>query len=398
MFSEQYLALTEEIYKALHFEDENTFTNGGKDPSELQELIAKSEEEPLSFLELAGLARSIGSIESLEGLIRDKYRSKGGEVNYIAPTFQTNNCMDVCGECGWNRFQETERVFLKPEQFEQQLVTLREFGFKVIEISNGTVTKLLEWPSLKEYMEMVEKHIDPSKGEGFGICSPVFDQEVFEKLYPDIAQFWVQWMETYDLPSYFSVHNFTSLIPERNQKYSKAKFTARLDSYDTVMQLGGDVMLGVQYGLNGNDPAFDTLMTIAHARYLEERYGRTPLAFGTVKNNAVKSNSSKYSDNFRHDFSDEEYRAQLATYKLAMPSIGRWLNTRVPFSLIKEAIVDGDCYTGECSSMVPGAREGLTNYSNEQAGQFTVFELEKQAWEKQLGKIGLRVDYAWMNK
>lgn len=397
MFSNFYIETLEAVYKALHFADEEIAKNGKIEEEFLGSLVEKSTKEELNLKELAIICRAKNHINYLEEKLKSIHRSKRGKVRYIAPTFQTNSCMDVCRECGWNRDNNTTRVFLRPADFEAQLSMLKEAGFGIIEISNGTVPQLLEWKSFKDYLEIVKKKIDVNKGESFGICSATFDDSTFANIFPEYAQFWVQWMETYDLPSYFKVHRFTARIPEKFQRYSKANFIARLNSYDKVMSLGADVMLGVQYGLNPNEPAFDTLMTIAHARYLREEYGRAPLTFGTVINNNYGCEKAKYSDSLSYNFTLEEYRTFLVAYKLAMPEMGRWLNTRIPFDLIEKAIVDNDFYTGECSDMVPGLREGLTKLTNQQAGQFRVFELEKNVWEDKLRKLGLRVDYVWMN-
>ena len=397
MFSEHYLSATEEVYRALHFADE-AIRKKGMSRERLAELTEKSENARLTLQELAEVARATQHADFLEGLVRKKYRSGSGEVRYIAPTFQTNNCIDICNECGWSRHANAERVMLSPEQFGSQLAQLNESGFGVIEISNGTMPRLLEWATLRKYMDFVPQYVNPEKGGAFGICSATFDDEVFARLFPKIAQFWVQWMETYDLGSYFRVHRFSAELPQNLQRFAKANFMSRLNSYDTVMELGGNVMLGVQYGINYTDPAFDALMTIVHARYLFDRYGRAPLTFGTVKNNRFGGNTESYSEKLPYKFSDEEYRTLLVAYKLGMPEVGRWLNTRVPFPLIEGAIVDGDVYTGECSEMVPGRREGLVLLGNKEAGQFSVHELSKKDWESKLARLGLSVNYAWMNK
>ena len=396
MFSDLYLKTAESVYRALHFADEEISKNGGIKEDILIKFMENSKSKELSLRELAIISRSKKYVDFLEQALRKQYRSGQGDVRYIAPVFQTNICMDICKECGWSSESNAKRIMINPKDFERQLKKLKETGFGVIEISNATHPSLLSWNSFKEYMAPVERIIDTNEGEGFGICSAVFDEEAFAFIFPKYAQFWVQWMETYDLPSYFKVHRFTQKIPYKFQKYSKANFQSRLDTYDTVMGLGGDVMLGVQYGLNSNDPAFDTLMTISHARYLRDRYGRSPLSFGTVINNMVGNSMVRYSESLNYSFSYEEYRTQLVAYKLAMPEMGRWLNTRIPFSLIEKAIVDNDFYTGECSNMVPGLREGITSLTNKEAGQFNVFELEKNLWEDKLGKLGLGIDYAWM--
>ncbi len=81
---------------------------------------------------------------------------------------------------------------------------------------------------------------------------------------------------------------------------------------------------------------------------------------------------------------------------MAVPETGRWLNTRVPFDLIKKIVLDNDVYTGECSNMVPGLREGLSKHNNKEAGQFTVFENERNVWEKEFNKLNLNLNYNWM--
>lgn len=158
MFGDEYLKTVESVYKALHFADEEIGKGGIVKKEWLEGLIGKSKKEELALKELAIISRAKKHVDFLEKSLRNIHNGKSGKVRYIVPTFQTNACMDVCKECGWNRDNKTKRIMLKPAEFEVQLDVLKKAGFGVIEISNGTVPTMLEWDSFKDYMEIVKRN------------------------------------------------------------------------------------------------------------------------------------------------------------------------------------------------------------------------------------------------
>ena len=378
MFSKKYASLDKQVREI--------FVEA---PSEerVKEILEKSKPERLRLSEVAELLE-VGDdkkFNMLRDFTIDNFgKSEGNKLRNISPVYLSSYCVDTCGYCQFsaNR-KDTQRTRLSLSQLEEEVSTVIDEGNHIIEFTLATDPEFTP-QKLVEYIAKTKKLLGDREGSGILLCSDHLTQEAYREL--KSAGLWgmVQWDETLDRTQYVKWHG---------QSPRKRHFEERMDNHDRAMGEGLEVATGVLFGLV--DFRYDVLMQIAKARHLEEEYGRKPFVFGTPRLKPIGGRVLHP----EHEVDDKRYETALMVYKIAEPSIARWLQTRETPELNFRNMLDGDVYTYRCGEVKPGGYK-----VNEKAvdsckgGQFGVNELERKSFEAMLGNTGFSVNYAWIKR
>lgn len=356
-----------------------------------EELLNHSRTNQLGVPELAELLE-IGrtpaareQFDLLRNYVLTEWRKpRGNVVRYVAPVYVSSFCVDACGYCNFSASrQATIRKRLSLGELRAELDVVLESGARVIELvlaSDPEFTTDL----LLRCVEETAAAVTDAPGGGVLLCSEYLSREAYSALKDAGLTGIVQWDETLDPEAYMRWH--ASSPHKRN-------FYARMDNHDRAQQSGLVVATGALLGLA--DYRFDVLMQIVKARHLAAEYGRGPFVFGAPRLKPVAGHGI----HLKTTVTDLEYETILMVYRIAVPSAGRWLQTRETFAMNLSNVLDGDVLTYRCGEVKPGGYVQAAAYpATLKDGQFGVNELGREFVERELEIQNFRIDYAWMEK
>jgi 2-iminoacetate synthase len=148
----------------------------------------------------------------------------------------------------------------------------------------------------------------------------------------------------------------------------KANYPWRLGVFDRTFAAGiDDVGLGVLYGLY--DHRYDTLALLAHAEYLDKRYGVGPhtISFPRIE----PAQNAPAAEHIPYPVTDDDMKLVVAVLRLAVPYTGIIMSTRETPELRREFLGLGVSQLSAGSRTYPGAyADGRSHV--EEAEQFTL--------------------------
>lgn len=354
--------------------------------SEIEEISNKSMSSPLTIKDLA-LLLELGKSEQTEEQIRylqegviSRFRTGTNILRHIAPLYLSSYCQDTCGYCGYSsRRKNVQRTRLEPLELDEEVNTIIAESSKVIELVLST-DSLFSPQVLAEYIRKTKEQLEKYGGSGVLLCSDFFSVEEYALLKD--AGLWgiVQWDETLDKGKYGKWHK---------KSPRKSDFERRINTHDIALSCGLEVATGCLFGLA--DYRYDTLMQVAKARYLKQEYGKSPFVFGVPRLKPVGNTQMHTPD----EVTDKQFELALLVYKLAEPSMGRWLQTREEAELNFRNYLDRDICTYSCGNVVPG---GYSVNRGCDGTQFKVNEMNKETFERKLRTIDFSVDYNWVGR
>jgi 2-iminoacetate synthase len=353
----------------------------------VEDLLVSSTQRTLELSELAELLE-IGTApeaadqrELLRAAVARRFTNTGGNrLRYVAPIYVSSYCVDACPYCNFSATRKSairRRLSLEELEDEVQLVLARDM--RVIELVYATDPEFTT-DLLVRYVDRVAEMLKSEPGSGVLLCTEYLTGEAYMALRDAGLSGIVQWDETLDANAYRKWHS---------QSQQKREFHVRMDNHDRAMSAGLEVATGVLFGLA--DFRYDALMQIAKARHLAAEYGRVPFVLGTARLKPIAGQEL----HLQTDVSDYAYETALLVYKLAVPEVGRWLQTRETFTMNLRNVLDGDVFTYRCGEVRPGGYHHVKT-ENVKAGQFGVHELEREYVERELAVRNFTIDYSWI--
>jgi len=354
--------------------------------SRVEEILAKSLTCDLSLSELAELTE-IGATESaveqfhmLRKHTRMRWRApSGNSVRYVAPIYVSSYCVDACPYCNFSALRKDtvrHRLSLGELQREIQLVLARDA--RVVELVYATDPEYDTRLLVRDIACAVEA-VRELDGGGVLLCTEYLSSQAYRALADAGLSGIVQWDETLDEQAYMRWH---SASPR------KADFRTRMDNHDRAINAGLDVASGALFGLA--DFRYDALMQVSRVRYFAEEYGCAPFVMGTARLKPIAGRELHLATSV----SDRAHETALMMYKIAMPHVGRWLQTRETFELNLRNMLHGDVFTYSCGEVQPGGYTQI-NTNSIAGAQFGVNEMERNYVDSELANIGFRIDYGW---
>jgi 2-iminoacetate synthase len=300
-------------------------------------------------------------------------------VRYVAPIYVSSFCVDACPYCNFSATRkDTVRHRLTLNELDTEIAAAMARDARVIELVYATDPEL-DQAMLVEHISRAVAAVGDREGAGVLLCTEYLTRETYDALHAVGLQGIVQWDETLDETAYMRWH---AASPR------KREFRLRMDNHDRALAAGLDVAAGALFGLA--DYRYDALMQVVRARYMESEYGHGPFVMGTARLKPIGGRELKFSTSV----SDRAYETALMVYKIAVPSAGRWLQTRETFAMNLRNLLDGDVFTYRCGEVQPGGYTQI-NATSSAGAQFGVNELERGFVEAELAAQGFAIDYEW---
>ena len=330
------------------------------DAAEVRSIIAQSmEKHPLSVEETAALlaAESGELVEEIFEAARElKRRVYGNRIVLFAPLYVGNDCVNDCSYCAFKcSNREAVRRTLSRQELMAQVAALEQVGHKRLILVFG------EHPRYDAQMiaDCVRTVYGVKVGHGeirrANVNAAPLDVEGYRLLRAaGIGTFQI-FQETYHHETYRRLH------PARTRK---GDYLWRLDGLSRAMEGGcDDVGIGALYGLH--DWRFETLGLVAHALFLQSRYGVGPhtISFPRLQPAAgVTLDPTKL-------VGDREFKRLVAVLRLAVPYTGLICTARERPELRREILGFG------VSQIDAGSRIEIGGYT--EAGDAQVQQREQ---------------------
>ena len=362
-------------------------------PRRVEEVLAHSESSAsLSLAELAEVLQ-IGATEGADSdsnvqfdLLRAHTRRRwrapsGNRVRYVSPIYVSSFCVDACPYCNFSALRkDTVRYRLSLAELDREIASVLARDARVVELVYATDPEY-DTRALVRDVSRAVRAVEDLDGGGVLLCTEYLSSQAYEALADAGLRGIVQWDETLDEQAYARWH---SASPR------KADFHTRMDNHDRALAAGLDVATGALFGLA--DFRFDALMQVARARTIAEAYGRSPFVMGTARLKPIGGRELR----LETAVSDRAHETALMVYKIALPQVGRWLQTRETFAMNLRNLLDGDVFTYSCGEVQPGGYTHI-NTNSIAGAQFGVNEMERGFVERELAGQGFHIDFGWIS-
>ena len=262
----------------------------------------------------------------------------GKRIVLFAPLYLSNYCTNNCLYCGFRKDnKDAVRRTLTMGEVTEEARVLEAKGFKRVLLVCGEDPKRSGIDYIVGAVEAIYKNT------GIRIVhvnAPPMDIFDLKRLKTSGVGVYQVFQETYHRPTYEIMH------PSGKKRY----YDYRLNVMDRAMEAGfEDVGIGSLLGLY--DYRFDVLSTIAHARYLFERFG----AYAhTISVPRLRPAEGSPLQNMPFPVSDEDFKKIVAVYRLSVPSAGIVVSTREGEKLRDEVIHSGASQISAGSKTEPG--------------------------------------------
>jgi 2-iminoacetate synthase len=289
--------------------------------------------------------------------------------------------VDACPYCNFSaRRLDTVRYRLSLDELDREIASVLARDARVVELVYATDPEY-DTALLVRDVSRAVRAVEELQGGGVLLCTGYLSSHAYEALADAGLRGIVQWDETLDEQAYARWH---SASPR------KADFHTRMDNHDRALAAGLDVASGALFGLA--DFRYDALMQVARARYFAEAHGRGPFVMGTARLKPIGGRELRLDTTV----SDRAHETALMVYKLALPQVGRWLQTRETFAMNLRNLLDGDVFTYSCGDVQPGGYTQI-NTTSVAGAQFGVNELERDYVDNELATQGFHIDYGWIS-
>ncbi|MEM4389714.1 MAG: [FeFe] hydrogenase H-cluster radical SAM maturase HydG [Candidatus Micrarchaeia archaeon] len=311
---------------------------------ELQEILAKGAEK--KGLELYEVARLL-NVESEAGLARMfalsskiKREIYGNRLVWFAPLYLSNYCKNACAYCGFSALNTSiERKRLSLEEIAEETRALIRMGHKRLLLESGEDA---EKAPIDYIVDAIRTVYATKEGKGeirrVNVNIAATTTENYRKLKAAGIGTYQLFQETYHRPTYERVHKGLKRDYERQLTAHCRAFEAGIDDY------GMGVLLGLY------DYKFDVLALIAHAQWMDEKYGVGPHTISVPRIRPATGIS------FEPPFpvSDRDFLKIIAVYRIAVPYTGMIISTRERPEIREKAFAIGISQASAGSRTSPG--------------------------------------------
>jgi 2-iminoacetate synthase len=361
---------------AIDFIDDDYLTQllDGAPPErqQVRDIIAKSlAKRPLTVEETAALLRT-NEPELLEDVFQTAQTLKetvyGNRIVLFAPLYVGNDCINDCAYCGFQRSNELSvRRTLTPEELREQVLKLEASGQKRLILVFG------EHPRYDAdfIAENVRTVYGTRNGQGeirrVNINAAPMDPEGYRIIKASGIGTYQIFQETYHHATYAAVHSPNT---------RKGNYLYRLDGLSRAFESGcDDVGIGVLFGLY--DWRFEVLALVAHALYLQQRYGVGPHTISFPRLRPACGVDFPGLGSVR----DSDFKRVIATLRLAVPYTGLILTAREDAGLRRDLMKFG------VSQIDAGSRIEIGGYTEEEETQLADREQFELGDTRSLDKV-----------
>ena len=235
-------------------------------------------------------------------------RHFGNTVYMFTPLYMANYCENYCIYCGFNCYNDIQRVCLTPEQIEHEMRIIADSGMEEILLLTGESRGKSSVEYIGEACRLARKYF---RNVGLEIY-PVNTDE-YKYLHECGADYVTVFQETYDLKKYESLH----------LAGHKRVWPYRFDAQERAL-MGG--MRGVAFSalLGLSDFRRDALATALHAYYLQRKYPWAEMSLSCPRLRPIINNDSINPQ----DVGEKQLCQILCAYRLFLPYVGITVSSR----------------------------------------------------------------------
>ena len=318
-------------------------------PVEWEKVRARLGCDDLSLAEAAALLTPQAS-EHLEELARAACaltrKRFGRTIKLYAPLYLSNDCINGCLYCGFNRHSNIERRTLSAPEAIAEARAIMAAGHRHILLVSGEHPTAMPLELICE----IASAIRPSAA-GLSIEVQPFDEAGYRRLAAAGIDGVTLYQETYDDRVYSQVH----------PTGPKSRFGSRLEAIEAAGRAGMR-FLGIGALLGLADWRREAMALVAHARYLMKHHWRSAI---TVSVPRIRDSATNFA--MPHPVTDRELAHLICTLRLALPDAGIILSTREPPFLRDHLLPLGITQMSAGSVTSPG---GYTLMKEQPAEQF----------------------------
>ena len=289
-------------------------------PSQRQigDILQKAQEKKGLSLEEAGLLLNISHKYLEEALFAAasgvKNEIYGERLVFFAPLYVSDFCVNDCDYCNFHtRNQELRRKKLSAEEAQEQTKILINMGHKrlLLEFGEDPANNNIDY-----VLSIIEKIYSLKTEKGnirrLNVNIAATTVENYRRLKEARIGTYQLFQETYHRPTYEKLH-----------RGPKSDYTRQITAHERAFCAGlDDLGLGVLFGLY--DWRFEVLALVAHAQYLEKKYGVGPHTLSVPRFQPAPTVTFKPA----YPVSDADFLKLIAILRLAVPYTGMIISTR----------------------------------------------------------------------
>jgi len=278
----------------------------------------------------------------------------GERLVFFAPLYVSSYCINDCDYCGFHRRNLAPRKKLSLAEVAEQVKILEDMGHKrlLVEFGEDPINNPIDY-----VVKAIRTIYATKSGQGeirrVNVNLAATTVKNYRRLKKAGIGTYQLFQETYHRKTFEKVHHGP-----------KANYARQLLAHNRAMTAGlDDVGLGVLFGLYNYK--FDVLGLVAHAQYLENKFGVGPHTFSVPRWRPAATVDL----NPAYQVSEPELLKIIAILRLAVPYTGMIISTRERPKLRAKAFKIGISQTSAASKTAPGG------YShNEPVKQFDTFD------------------------
>ena len=267
----------------------------------------------------------------------------GRRMVLFAPLYASNECSNNCLYCAFRRDnRDLERRTLTMDEIAQEIRILEDMGHKRVLLVLGESTA----SGVRYAVDAIHTTYATRSGRGeirrVNANMAPLAVEGFRALKEAGLGTYQCFQETYHPEQYRYLH----------PSGPKADYDWRISVFDRAFAGGvDDVGLGVLFGLY--DHRFEVLALLAHAQYLDQRYGIGPhtISFPRIE----PAQNAPAAENPPAPVTDDDVRMIVAILRLAVPYTGIIMSTRETPAARRELFGLGVSQLSAASRVYPGA-------------------------------------------
>lgn len=239
---------------------------------------------------------------------RETSRHFGNTVYLFTPLYIANYCENYCVYCGFNCYNDIERLQLTPEQIAHEMQVIAESGMEEILILTGESRAKSDVHYIGEACKLARKYF-----KNVGLEVYPMNTEDYRYLHTCGADYVTVFQETYDLKKYETLH----LLGH------KRVWPYRFEAQERAL-MGGMRGVGFSALLGLSDYHKDALATALHVYYLQRKYPQAEFSLSCPRLRPI-INNEKINP---RDVSEKVLCQILCAYRIFLPYVGITVSSR----------------------------------------------------------------------
>lgn len=271
----------------------------------------------------------------------------GKTIKIYAPLYLSNDCVNSCLYCGFNRKTNIPRITLNSDEIKKEAEILSSMGIKNALLVSGDNKVAFSDEKLIEAVEICSKYFPM-----VSIEVRALDEEVYKRLHNAGADGFTMFQETYNNISYKEFH----------PAGPKSNFEYRLNAPERVAKSGiRAIGLGALLGLD--DFRTDVFFLSLHGKYIIDNYYQSHISASFPR---IRASAGCFTP--KYQVTDADVLQSIFAFRMFHNDAGINISTReTPF--FRDKLI----HLG-ASIMSAGSKTEPKGYSNpnKKAGQFNV--------------------------